>query len=276
MKKLSTISFTLLFSYLCIGQCVINKDNTHSFLYNNKTYQIVKEKKTWRKAADCAKEKGGYLAEINDEKEQNIIYEELNKAGIDNSEIMVNDGGGASYVWLGGNDLKSEGEWVWDGNNDGEGTPFWKGKENGVSVNGAYEKWGYEPDDFFDAQDGLALALTNWPRGKAGEWNDINVINEIYYVIEYDKTLSVQDLGFYDDNTIKVYPNPVKKSFTIENKDNQINKILVYNVEGKELKNINFNKVGKKTINTEDLPNGVYLIKIQTKDNKSILKKIIK
>ena len=47
-----------------------------------------------------------------------------------------------------------------------------------------YNNWGYEPDDYLGQQDGLGLALTDWPLGYAGEWNDLNVANSLYFIVE--------------------------------------------------------------------------------------------
>ncbi len=164
-------------------------DNIYAFTYDGKNYEVVREQRTWEEAAVCAVERGGYLAEINDEAENTAIFDELiNNASIfpHISMTVALDGGGASYVWIGGNDIATEGAWVWDGNNDGTTTQFWMGDFTGAPVDGLYNNWGDEPDDFGDGQDGLGLALTDWPFGVAGQWNDVSDTNTIYYVIEYD------------------------------------------------------------------------------------------
>jgi hypothetical protein len=162
-------------------------DNIYAFTYDGKNYEVVREHRTWEEAAVCAVERGGYLAEINSEEENTAIFDEvLNNASIDLSMTVALDGGDASYVWIGGNDIETEGTWVWDGNNDGTSTQFWMGDFTGAPVDGLYNNWGDEPDDFDPGQDGLGLALSDWPFGVAGQWNDISDANTIYYVIEYD------------------------------------------------------------------------------------------
>ncbi len=177
---------------LTMEPCV-SDDSIYEFSYDGKMYEIVRQHRTWVEAAACAVERGGYLAEINDEAENAAIFDELiNNASIDPNNTTAPDGGGASYVWIGGNDIATEGSWVWDGNNDGTATQFWMGDFNGSPVDGLYNNWGDEPDDFTDpdvspnGQDGLGLALSDWPFGVAGQWNDISDTNTIYYVIEYD------------------------------------------------------------------------------------------
>lgn len=119
-------------------------------------------------------------------KMQYLIFNALNNASITNSNTVAPDGGGAAYVWIGGNDLTTEGNWVWDGNNDGKGIQFWLGDTSGNPVNNLYNNWGKEPDNYLNSQDALGLALTNWPLGSAGQWNDIDDSNKLYFVIEFD------------------------------------------------------------------------------------------
>ena len=161
MKK---IIYILLISQVCLlGVSITAQDcadpaNIYSFTYGDKIYEIIKENKTWADAAACAVERGGYLAQIDSQDEQNSIYSQLNSAGIDPSNTIAPDGGGASYVWLGGNDRAEEGTWIWDGDNDGEGEQFWQGDWSGTPVNGLYNNWGDEPDNWGN-QDGLGLVL---------------------------------------------------------------------------------------------------------------------
>ncbi|MFK7922749.1 MAG: DUF5018 domain-containing protein [Bacteroidia bacterium] len=157
-----------------------------SFSHNAKNYEIVKESKNWVDAAAFAVERGGILAEIDDLDEQNAIFAALENASITPSKTVSPDGGGASYVWIGGNDLATEGNWIWDGNNDLTGAQFWMGTQSGSVVNDLFNNWGDEPDDFGAGQDALGLAITDWPLGVAGQWNDLEHTNKLYSVIELD------------------------------------------------------------------------------------------
>lgn len=152
---------------------------------NGQNYEIVLANMSWTGAADFAVSRGGFLAEINDLTEQEAVFDALMNASIDNGNTVAPDGGGGSYVWIGGNDLDTEGVWIWDGNNDNAGTQFWMGDANGNAVDDLFNNWGNEPDDF-QGQDGLGLALTDWPLGTAGQWNDVDHTNELYFLIELD------------------------------------------------------------------------------------------
>jgi len=165
----------------------LTSENITEFSYEGKRYEIVAERKVWREAAACAVERGGFLVEINDEGEQEAVFDALNNASLDNGNTIAVDGGNASYVWIGGNDIEEEGVWILDGDNDGEGSQFWMGDTMGEPVGELYNNWGNEPDNFGDSgQDALALALTDWPFGSAGQWNDLAIGNRLFFVIEFD------------------------------------------------------------------------------------------
>ncbi|TVZ54905.1 putative secreted protein (Por secretion system target) [Lutibacter sp. Hel_I_33_5] len=272
--KLSVVLFTLLCNSIAFGQCATTA-NIYSFVYDGKTYEVIKENKNWLDAAACAVERGGILVEINNVAEQNAIYTQLNSnANITNSNTKAPDGGGGSYVWIGGNDLDTEGKWVWNGNNDDESTQFWEGTSNGSAVNGLYSNWGNEPDDW-NGQDALALSLNGWPLGVASEWNDVDHTNTLYYVVEHPTILSVGD-NFDFNKRIKLYPNPVQGYLTIKTSGIDLHSIVVYNAIGKRIfENKKENLVSKK-IDLSNLNNGIYFIKISTKNGKSIIKRVVK
>lgn len=165
-----------------------------SFEYNGHSYEIVKTARTWQAAYDDAHNKGGFLAEINDEAENAEIYSRLNRyiATNEYASTVASNGGGASYVWLGASDAASEGTWLWIDAN----TQFWNGKKTGNAVSGLYSHWGKntnlvqsEPDDVGD-QDALGIALTRWPigsgsLGQTSQWNDLIATDALFYIIEY-------------------------------------------------------------------------------------------
>lgn len=209
---------TMLFIGMLLGiapaaqsQCTTAPASSYSFTYNGARYEVIKEGKSWVNAAACAVSKGGKLAEINSLAEQNAVFAGINNAGINAANTVAPDGGNASYLWIGGNDITTEGRWVWDGNNDGNATQFWQGTSTGNAVGGRYSNWGNEPDNF-TSQNGLGLAFTNWPLGQAGQWNDVKENNLLYYVIEYPQTTAIPSIK---KEQVSVYPNPVRQSVNI-------------------------------------------------------------
>lgn len=276
MITLKTTTITIAFlisSYLLIGQCAI-PTNIYTFSYNGKNYDIIKENKSWIDAAKCAVERGGVLIEINDSLEQNAIFNELvSNANITHSNTVAPDGGGGAYVWIGGNDIATEGTWIWDGDNDGSGAQFWMGDRNGRPVGGLYNNWGDEPDDS-GGQDGLGLSLNGWPYGKAGEWNDVDNTNTLYYIVEHPSTLSINDFNL---SKIKMYPNPVVDFLTIETKEMDLFNIEILNSLGQKITATRLNSnSGSEIIDLSYLKNGIYFVKINLQNGESIIKKISK
>ena len=240
-----SVCFILFIHSGLFAQCA-NPANIYSFSYGGKTYELVKEKKSWTDAAACAVSKGGYLVQIDDANEQTAMVNALTASGISTTYNPIADGGGTSYIWLGATDKVTEGTWIWDGNNDGSGTNFWNGEgsagqNNGAIVSGMYVNWGgkaagtiNEPDNFNGVQDGAALALTGWPAGgstfgAAGEWNDINITNTNYYIIEYGTST-----GYTQPSAVPVfgvYPNPARSAITITTTE-EIQSVKILNAQG--------------------------------------------
>ncbi len=206
MKKFATLFIAgVIFANIVFLNSVNAQSQAKQFKHENKTYELVEQKMNWEDAAQYAKEKGGYLLQIETQAEQQAVYHEIITSGkVQKTYTAVNDGGGIAYVWIGANDKATEGEWKWDGDNDGNGEKFWEGQGangagNGKTVDGSYQNWGgnkeqgvtNEPDDFMGKQDAAAFALDAWPKGAGflgsiGEWNDIDETNALYFIIEYD------------------------------------------------------------------------------------------
>jgi len=164
----------------------VDENSISDYILGGTKYELVKTAKSYMEAAKCAKDRGGYLAEFESEREQDEVFVQIKFASnIDLSQTVSVDGGDASYVWIGGNDFDTEGSWVWDGNLDGNPIPFWNGDTSGMPVDSRFTNWGNGPDNA-DEQDALAMALTNWPSGQEKQWNDLKASNKLYYLIEYD------------------------------------------------------------------------------------------
>lgn len=204
MKHLIILSIAILWAASLNAQCA-DTANIYTFNHNGKRYEVVKESKSWVAAAACAVSRGGYLVEINDKEEQKAVYDAIIKgAKVPANYVSVSTGGGVAYVWIGATDKKSEGTWLWDGNNDGLGVSFWmgqgvKGQNNGRVMLNAYNNWGgiskgkaNEPDNFAQVQHCAGLSLAVWPNktssiGIEGEWNDLICSTPLYYIIEFEK-----------------------------------------------------------------------------------------
>ncbi len=258
----STLFFLLLcFNFNLKSQCVSNTSNIYSFSTNGVQYELIKENKNWTSAASCATSRGGFLAEINSATEQDSIYANLLQAGVNNSSTIAQDGGGAAYVWIGGNDISSEGRWIWNGDNSGAGTHFWQGARSGNAIAGLYNNWGNEPDNFNNNQDGLGIALSNWPFGTASQWNDVNTSNSLYYLIEFSSSTGLLE---NKSNSFELYPNPVQDFIYINatKRYNGKKRVRMVDINGKEI----LEKALEPSLDVSEIRSGTYYLQITGKE----------
>ena len=173
-------------------------------VYNGVTYELIPTLATFEEAETDAYQRGGYLATLTAAGEAAAVVNMLDTYFQANPSAYylsyAEDGGDAAYVWAGGGDFFSEGDWIWS---------------NGQPFSETYTNWGSghsthpgEPDNFGNAQDALAIALEPWPWqsppyiGDTGEWNDVNQLNSLYYVVEYGTDQQVETDGDVDLRTI--------------------------------------------------------------------------
>jgi len=191
LKYLATIRFFVLASALLMGSTSVNAD--FSFTHNGHAYDVITNAKSWSAALADAKTRTiegtpGYLARIDDSAENSAIFNQLrdNIPARDFGSTSSFDGGDAAYVWIGANDRRVEGSWIWEDNQ----AQFWSGNVTGSPVGGLYNNWGNEPDNFDGQQNAAAIGLTEWPLGdgflgSAGQWNDVKDSNNLYYIVEF-------------------------------------------------------------------------------------------
>jgi len=176
-----------------------------SFIYAGHDYLVSQTNRTWQAAATNAASRqfagaAGHLAIIESAAENQAIFSQL-VANIPSSQFnltVASDGGPGSYVWIAANDISVEGTWVWDGDGTGPSPaiPFFQGTgASGASIGGRYQNFGHyptptaqwEPDNAAGGlQDAAGIGLANWPRGFAGEWNDVQPSDALWSVIEFD------------------------------------------------------------------------------------------
>jgi hypothetical protein len=239
MKKIALV-FLFIVGISISYACSIDDDQVHTFFVGQQRYEVVKSEKTWSDAAACAVLRGGYLAEIQNQNEQDSVLAGIQAADIPNNYVQVSDGGGVAYVWIGATDRAGEGQWLWNGTNENDkGTLFWN---NGSSVSGAFANWGssnfgQEPDNYLGNQNAGAIALADWPVGTAGQWNDINEANQLYFVSEYPESVEEQaDLNLNQETSLgdRVIVGPSLKSLWIryQKKLGPLFKAKVYNAKG--------------------------------------------
>ncbi|MEM9151567.1 MAG: lectin-like protein, partial [Cyanobacteria bacterium P01_F01_bin.3] len=152
---------------------------------NGHTYELtLNEFYSWTDARQLALDKGGYLATITSQEEQDAV------AGFVFGQLF-GDGDFDWAVWLGGYDADNEESWVWaDGPEAGQ--QFWQGKDDGSPTDGAFVNWdGGEPNFIFGLdEDYLGLYVFG------GEWNDFP--NDPVNLLTHPITTGLQALIEYE------------------------------------------------------------------------------
>ncbi len=275
MKQVKNILLLAVLIMSCnnsIAQCA-DAANIYSFEYNGHFYEVVKENKSWTDASSCAVSRNGYLAEINDDAEQNAVLNELAfNAGITPSNTP--NPWDMPSIWLGGSDAVTEGNWIWDGDNDGIGPQFWSGGPDG---NGSlYSNWGTmpaQPDNYSNNQDHLTIIIG--PPVNYSLWNDLSSTTGLYYLIEHNTIVSIQNSEL--KTNISIYPNPFKNFITVYNGTSvAIDRIDIFNLMGQKIKTFNRNEIINNEINVSSLDNGSYILKVHFDNGELISKKIVK
>jgi hypothetical protein len=253
---ISAVAFTSSAS----AQCSPGAGSLYTFKVGNIKYEIVKDGMSWMEAAACAVYRGGHLAEVNSRAEQDSLYAHAGRASIITSNTIAPDGGGAAYLWLGGNDKATEGKWIWDGKNSGTGVQFWQGTQGGSAVNGSFTNWGNEPDDFNSDQDALGLALTNWPLGTSGQWNDVDEDNLLYFIVEYAPDTITSTNRDLNQAHYRVYPNPAKNKIVVSaEQEHQSITCFLTNLQGVVISITRLNGSGEIPL-SPTLPTGHYIL----------------
>jgi hypothetical protein len=280
----------------------------YTFEYNGNDYAIVKDQMTWDDAQSCSFQLGGALVNIDTQEEQDAIWSEIPNAGIINSNTSAPDGGQAAYLWLGASDSDEEGKWVWNGTG-GQTTQFWQGDVSGSAVGGLYNNFGTsqfggEPDNYLNNQDGLGMALSDWPYGVAGEWNDLDKANLLYFIVEIladtssgggsdttntgggsdttntgggsdttntgggSDTTSIWQ--YQADNGSSIFPNPMRTFFEIKNPS--VTAITLINTLGQNVLQKEIKDAEK--VNISKLKKGIYFVIVENENNKRYIEKI--
>ena len=202
MFRIFSLEFLLVLTLLAVPAAA-----DFEFDFETSHYRVVTTNQNFDDAAAAAVATqfngiAGSLARIDSQAENDAIAAALfaNISPSEFSNTVAPDGGGGSYVWLGGTDRDSEGVWIWDGDGDGVGDQFWAGDEDGSAVGGLYNNFGTtasqnEPDNFGAGQDGLGISLNGWPLGSASQWNDVSDANDLYFLIEFENANPMCLLG---------------------------------------------------------------------------------
>jgi hypothetical protein len=190
----------LLGSSTAYSQCALEK-NIFPFTINGKKYEVVLQKMIWGFASDCAKERGGNLARINNKEENDSIVNYLkNEFPIKTGLNLVDGIYETNHLfWIGA--IEDKDRWYWTSKSKRDtSTEFFAGIGSfGHTVNDYYVNWGsiddkrYFPHSTTVYPQALTISLNPFydttesrVKSTSGQW--INQTYDIlhYFLIEYD------------------------------------------------------------------------------------------
>lgn len=90
----------------------------------------------------------------------------------------------------------------------------------------------------------------------------------IYMIYTASITVDISSgISTIDASSMRIFPNPVMNNINVNFDDNlDVTSASIYNVIGKKVKTVSLTS-NQNSINTSNLENGMYIIKIHTKDN---------
>ena len=108
-----------------------------------------------------------------------------------------------------------------------------------------------------------------WPSGTVDILNNISA-DQVIHVIENSSSLSVNE---FDQNDIRIYPNPVNDILNISS-DRQLKEVKLFNVLQQEVLKIEPNQNG--TLDISSLNSGIYFLHVYGDNDSKWIQKIIK
>ncbi len=103
----------------------------------------------------------------------------------------------------------------------------------------------------------------------------MNIDNFIARASATDMLLGNEEFASIEQEVISVYPNPSKDVINVNSSINLFNSISIVDLNGRIVKNVNFDAVSQAEINISDLANGVYIMNVNS-EKQTITKKIVK
>ena len=95
--------------------------------------------------------------------------------------------------------------------------------------------------------------------------------------VDFDGQFEYSDIrnvvfGNSDDKTMAIYPNPVQNELTISE---GVGNITIFNALGQPIRQLN-NEETLTTINTSDLPKGIYILQLQKVNGQVVTTQFVK
>ncbi|PHN07399.1 lectin-like protein [Flavilitoribacter nigricans] len=221
------------------GFRALAQDEEHAYLLSDK-------KENWYDAREICEGIGGQLVRIDNDTEQQLILDELRQAGTSTAFIGLQD-----------QDLDGQFEWT-DGStadylNWASGNPFSQRRPGGVYV-GAWSN---------------------------GPWYLTHFLTEKNFICEQScsppENLKINIGKTHRSTGTRVYPNPTRDMIHLSVSEYFFDRVIVLQASGEEIIVENFPlQTQTASISLQDLPPGLYFLRIRTSDGDWISKRVIR
>ena len=161
-----------------VASALLSANIQGSQTFNSHTYAMTTSAMTFAEAQAAASSLGGYLTTVNTKEENTFLTEKFYAAY------------GNSALWIGANDIETEGTWVWDnGTTSGDdgltdticNAPTGDCQPSNATWTDGTRKWNdREPNNSGNNED--CANITN----NSGFWNDLPCSRNQYGIIEFD------------------------------------------------------------------------------------------
>ena len=101
------------------------------------------------------------------------------------------------------------------------------------------------------------------------KWSDDNSDNPRTVIVTSDTSFTamfVFGVSIVESNSVqelRLYPNPAGHQFTLDNGQELMKEVYLYDVMGRKVQHLPVN-APSTTVDVSDLPNGIYVVKINT------------
>ena len=94
-----------------------------------------------------------------------------------------------------------------------------------------------------------------------------------YWVVKLSAYVGINSISNHVN--FDIYPNPAKNTISISNEQLLIESINIFDITGKKVKQLNINQNNTIIIDISELEKGVYFVKVTTKENLNLTKRLI-
>ncbi|MDD3281735.1 MAG: leucine-rich repeat protein [Bacteroidales bacterium] len=126
--------------------------------------------------------------------------------------------------------------------------------------------WASPPDcitsqSVLKASPKYGYTFEQWSDGNSDNPRTVIVSSDTSFTAIFKYKVSIEEKDI--DNNLNLYPNPSSNQFTLDNGQELMKEVFLYDVIGRKVKHLPVN-APSTTVDVSDLPNGIYVVKIST------------